>query len=145
MSNIVMLNSPFDEVRAIRFRQLPLKQAGRVAVARSFRIDVPDTVIVVYEDGTVWCSAITKRWGDYGSVTIYPHDSQFSGLWQAMVLVGLISKRTASLASVAHRHIGSDHPGKNLSEWSVEDFQKMIDKYGSPAGMKKAIRQYRSL
>lgn len=145
MAKTISLNSPFDEVRAIRFRRSPLAQAGKVSVAQSYRHDVPDTVIVVYEDGTVWCSTVSRLRGSYNTVNIYPHDKTFNGLWRAMVQAGLISKKTANLARAAHLAIGSTHPGRNISDWSIEDFQRLLDDYGSPAGMRKAMRQYQAL
>lgn len=148
----VRINTKFDEIRAINWRRTPLAALGRVVVYKPLTWGQPTTTLVIYEDGTVWCSAVAdkpkdSRWfsGD-DHVTVYPHDPEFHGLFWCLVKAGLIDKKTSQAVMRAASGMNSmKHPGHNISDATINQFASFIEKFKTVSGMKRARRSYQAM
>lgn len=145
-----VINSKFHEIQALKWRTKPLAASGRVVVYEPRVWGQQPTILVVYDDGTLWSSAIAWKPSDgnfysasHRAVTIYPHDPEFSGLFHCLVKAGLISKRTSDIVMKAmstSRTFG--HPG-NIGDHRMAQFESDLKTYGTPGGMKRAKRHYK--
>lgn len=139
----VTLKTKFDEIRAINWRMKPLEALGRVVVYEPATWGQQSTTLIIYEDGTVYCSAVAKNHAMYDQVSVYPHDTEFAGLFWCLVKAGLIDKTMAKLIMGAARGMNSNtHPGWHVNDHMVKQFEGYIEKYGSPSGMRRAKRAF---